>query len=103
MVGRLNIPHAHKAAIEDYGDSIQSSQMELKLASLDASCKGPAIPLLHIIEVRLNARSHWIWCLNSINLLAPIPPTVWKVLGNLLEAEMKSYEDKVVNSSCPLI
>ena len=25
MVGPLNIPHAHKAAIEDYGDSIQSS------------------------------------------------------------------------------
>jgi hypothetical protein len=46
MVGRLNILHAHKAAIEDYGDSIQSSQMESELASLDASGKGPAIPLL---------------------------------------------------------
>ena len=60
MVGRLNIPAAHKAAIEDYGDSIQSSQMEYELASLDASGKGPAIPFLppRTVEVRLNVRSY---------------------------------------------
>jgi hypothetical protein len=105
MVGRLNIPHAHKAAIEDYGDNIQSSQMESELASLDVSGKGPAIPLLppRTVEVRLNSRSHRTWCLNNINLLAPIPPAVWKVWGNLSEAEMKSCEDKAVNSSSPLI
>ena len=78
MVGRLNIPHAHKAAIEDYGDSIQSFQMETEIASLDASGKGPAIPLLPpcTVEVRLNSRSHQTWYLNNINLLVPIPPTV---------------------------
>jgi hypothetical protein len=105
MVGRLNIPHAHKAAIEDYEDSIQSSQMESELASLDASGKGPDIPFLppRTVEVRLNTRSHRTWCLNNINLLAPIPLAVWKVWGNLSEGDMKSCEKKAVNSSSPLI
>jgi hypothetical protein len=105
MVGRLNIPHAHKAAIEDYGDSIQSSQMETELASQEASGKGPAIPFLppRTVEVRLNSRSHRTWCLNNINLLAPIPTAVWKVWANLSEADIKSCEDKALHSSSPLI
>jgi hypothetical protein len=105
MVGRLNIPHAHKVAIEDYGDNIQSSQMESELASLDASGKGPDIPFLppRTVEVRLNTRSHRTWCLNNINLLAPIPLAVWKVWGNLSEGDMKSCEEKAVNNSSPLI
>lgn len=104
MVGRLNIPDAHKAAIEDYGDSIQSSQMELEHASSDASGKGPAIPFLppRTVEVRLNARSHRTWCLNNINLLAPIPAAVWKLWGNLSEGDMKACEDKAINGSSPL-
>lgn len=103
MVGRLNIPDAQKAAIEDYGDSIQSSQMESELASLDASGKGPAIPFLppRTVEVRLNARSHRTWCLNNINLLAPIPPAVWKVWGNLSEVDMKNCEDRALNGIGP--
>ena len=101
MVGRLNIPDTHKAAIEDYRDSIQSSQMESELVLLDAFGKGPTIPFLppHIVEVHSNSRSHRTWCINNINLLAPIPPALWKIWENLLEADMKSYEDKVVNSS----
>ena len=104
MVGRLNIPHAHKAAIEDYGDCIQSSQMETEIASLDASSKGPTIPLLppRTVEVCLNSRSHRTWCLNNINLLAPIPPTMWKVWGNLSDVEMKACEDKAVHGNSPL-
>jgi cellobiose-specific phosphotransferase system component IIA len=104
MVGRLNIPLAHKAVIEDYGDSIQSSQMESELASMDSSGKGPAIPFLpqRTVEVRLNSQSHRTWCLNNINLLAPIPPSVWKVWANLSEADIKTCEDKAANSSSSL-
>ena len=81
MLSKLNIPEAHKAAIEDYGDSIQSSQLESELASLDSTRKGLAIPFVshRIVEIRLNSRSHRTWCLNNINLLAPIPTSVWKI------------------------
>ena len=105
IVERLNILHAHKAAIKDYVDSIQSSQMELELASSDTSGRGPAIPFLppRTMEVWLNSRSHRTWCLNNINLLAPIPPSVWKVWSNLFDADMKAYEDKAIQSSSPLI
>ena len=60
MLSKLNIPEAHKAAIEDYGDSIQSSQLESELASLDSTGKGSAIPFVphRIVEIKLNSRSH---------------------------------------------
>jgi hypothetical protein len=56
ILGRLNIPPAQKAAIEDYGESIQSTQMENELVSQDTAGRGPAIPFLppRIVEVRLN-------------------------------------------------
>lgn len=74
ILGRLNIPEAHKAAIEDYSESIQSSQIEYELASQDTAGKGPAIPLVphRIVEIRLGSRSHRTWCLSNVNLLAPV-------------------------------
>jgi hypothetical protein len=99
MLSKLNIPEAQKAAIEDYGDSIQSSQLESKLASLDAAGKGPAIPFVpyRIVEIRLNSQSHRTWCLSNINLLAPIPTLVWKIWANLTDNDVKACEDKAVN------
>jgi hypothetical protein len=99
MLGKLNIPDFQKAAIEDYGDSIQSSQQESELASLDAVGKGPAIPFMphRVVEIRLNSRSHRTWCLSNINLLALIPTSVWKIWANLTDSEIKTYEDKAIN------
>jgi hypothetical protein len=78
ILGKLNIHDAHKAAIEDYGKCIQSTQMDQELVSLDSSRKGPVILFLppRAIEVRLNNRFHRTWCLSNINLLAPIPTSV---------------------------
>ena len=99
ILGKLNIPHAHQAALEDFGESIQSTQMDQDMVSADSSDKGPAIPFLpqRTVEVRLNARSHRTWCLNNINLLAPIPAYVWKVWENLSKSEVKSCEDKALS------
>jgi hypothetical protein len=101
ILGRLNIPHAHQAALEDFGESIQSTQMDQEMASVESSGKGPAIPFLpqRTVEVRLNARSHRTWCLSNINLLAPIPISVWKIWANLSESEVKSCEDKALSSA----
>jgi hypothetical protein len=101
ILGRLNIPDAQKAAIEDYGECIHSTQMDQELASLDASGKGPAVPFLppRAVEVRLNNRSHRTWCLSNINLLAPVPTSIWKVWANLSEQEVKACEDKALNTA----
>jgi hypothetical protein len=101
ILRRLNIPHAHQDALEDFGESIQSTQMDQEMASVESSGKGPAIPFLpqRTVEVRLNARSHRTWCLNNINLLATIPICVWKIWANLFEPEVKSYEDKAPSSA----
>ena len=85
ILGCLNIPKAHKAAIEDYSDSIQSSQIECELASQETTGKGPAIPLVphRIVEIRLGSRSHRTWCLSNVNLLAPLPASIWRIWANL--------------------
>ena len=100
MVNRLNIPPAEKPTIEDFGECIQNSQMEQDIVSQDAAGKGPAIPFLPArnVEVKLNTRSHRSWCLNNINLLAPIPISVWKIWGNLSDTEVKACEDKTLNA-----
>jgi hypothetical protein len=61
ILGRLNILQAQKAAIEDYSETIQNSQMEQEIASQEnTASKGLAIPFLPpcTVEVRLNSRSH---------------------------------------------
>jgi hypothetical protein len=87
--------------LEDLGEYIQSTQIEQELASIDALGRDPAILLLppRTIEVRLNNRSHRTWCLNNINLLAPIPTSVWKVWANMSEGEIKACEDRALSSA----
>jgi hypothetical protein len=100
ILGRLNILQGQKAAIEDYSETIQTTQMEQEIASQDSTNKGLAIPFLpaRTVEVRLNSRSHRTWCLNNINLLAPIPISVWKVWANLSDGVVKACEDKALNA-----
>ena len=52
-----------------------------EIAFADSAGMGPAISFLpqRTVEVRLNASSHRTWCLNNINLLAPIPISFWKI------------------------
>ena len=101
LVGRLNIPDAETTAIEDYGDGIQSTQVEFEIASLDANAgNGPDIPFTppRTVEWRLNSHLHRSWCLKNINLLAPIPTSVWKIWAHMTEVEIKSCEEKAFAS-----
>ena len=101
LVGCLNIPDAEIAAIEDYGDGIQSTQVEFEIASLDADPgNGPDFPFTppRTVEWRLNSRLHRTWCLKNINLLAPIPTSVWKIWAHMTEVEIKSCEEKAFAS-----
>jgi hypothetical protein len=79
--------------------------MENELLSQETAGRGLAIPFLppRMVEVRLNSWSHRTWCLQNINLLAPIPVSVWKIWANLTEVEIKNCEDKALsmNSSLP--
>jgi hypothetical protein len=105
ILGRLNIPQAHQATIEDYSECIQTTQLDQKLAASDSSGKGPSIPFLpsRIVEVRLNTRSHRTWCLNNINLLAPIPSSIWKIWANLSKSEVKACKEKALSTSSLLV
>lgn len=99
LLDKLNIAPAHKAAIEDFSESISSTQSERDLASLDAIGKGPAIPFLpsRAVEEQLASRSHRTWCLKNINLLAPISIPMWKIWADISDAEATACEEKAIS------
>jgi hypothetical protein len=105
ILGKLNIPQAHQAAIKDYGECIQTTQLDQELAASDSSSKGPLIPFLPpcTVEVRLNTRSYYTWCLNNINLLALIPTSIWKIWANLSESEVKACKEKALSTASQLV
>ena len=99
LLDKLNIAPAHKAAIEDFSESISSTQSERDLASLDTAGKGPAIPFLpsRAVEEQLASRSHRTWCLKNINLLAPISIPMWKIWADISDQEATACEDKALS------
>ena len=46
LLARLNIPVAHKTAIEDFSENIHTTQSKMDTASFEAVRKGPAISFL---------------------------------------------------------
>ena len=105
LVEHLNIPDGETATIEDYSDGMQSIQADFELISSDADAgRDPAIPFIppRTVEVRLNSRSQRSWCLRNINLLAPIPTSVWKVWAHLSDAEVKACDDKALGEESSL-
>ena len=99
LLDKLNIAPAHKAAIEDFLESISSTQSERDLASLDAPGKGLAIPFLpaRAVEEQLAFCSHRTWCLKNINLLAPISIPMWKIWADISDKEATACEEKALS------
>jgi hypothetical protein len=99
LLSRLNIAQAHQAAIEELSESITYTQTEANHAALEASGRGPAIPFLpaRAVEDQLNTKSHRTWCLNNINLMAPITIPMWKIWAYLSDQEVKRCEERALN------
>ena len=99
LLSRLNIAPCHKTAIEDLSESIVNTQSEVTREKLEASGKGPSIPFLppRAVEDLLATRSHRTWCVNNINLLAPITVPMWKMWANMDDKEIKICEDRALN------
>ena len=81
LLSKLKLAPAHKSALDDLSESIHSTYAESARAQLEAIGRGPAIPFLlpRAVEEQLSNRSHRTWCINNINLLAPITTSMWKM------------------------
>lgn len=99
LLSRLKLAPAHKSALEDLSESIQSTQAEAARVQLEATGRGPAIPFLppRAVEEQLSTRSHRTWCINNINLLAPITTSMWKMWAFLSDIDVKRCEDKALS------
>ena len=75
--------------------------MDQELTTAESAGKGPSIPFMppRPVEERLNACSHRTWYLCNINLLAPIPVSVWKIWSNLSDSNVKHWESKALSTA----
>lgn len=101
MFSRMHIDLAHKAALEDFFENLNTTMKERDLASLTASDRGPTVPLIppRTIEDLPPARGHRIWIAGSVNLLAPIPLAVWRFWLNLSIKDVDTCTDHAINAS----
>lgn len=98
LVARLNMAPEHKSAIEEYSDTIQTTQTEKALAALETNRKGNSIPLVpgRAVEEQLAGKHHRMWCLRNINLIAPISTPMYKIFANLTDGEVTACEKRAL-------
>lgn len=101
LIARLSITDMVKCAAEDLRDSITTSQTDRARAVLvnaGANLNIPAVPR-RAVEDQLSLRGQRCWTINNINLLAPIPPAVWRIWCAFTAAEIKACEELAMNGN----
>ena len=90
----INVASAEKAALEDMSSSICTSQCELDTTALEASGKGPVVPLTpaRTVEFLAAQKESRCWTLSNINLMAPITTPMWKTWANMTNWRLSHYK-----------
>lgn len=96
----LALEEAHKAAIEDVHEGFLLSQAEKEQDSFSSSTESLSIPFMppRAVEDLVATRNHRVWTIGNINLLAPIPPHVWRVWAGLKSDELKACIDAALHN-----
>lgn len=84
-----------KAALEDFQESITSSQIEKDQAALIATGKSLAIPFepARAVEETITYKDHRVWAHGNINLLAPVPFAAWRIWAGLSKEEVSACKE----------
>lgn len=90
----MQIDKAHKAALEDFNEAILASQSQNEQATLSRSSDSLSIPFIppRAVEDLVAQRHHRVWTIGNLNVLAPIPISVWRVWANLKPEEIETCE-----------
>ena len=77
----LSVSDAHKAALEDFQESIVTTQIEREQESLVATGRHLAVPFVpqRAIEDQMAAKDHRVWATGNMNSLAPLLPSTWRI------------------------
>lgn len=89
-----------RTIIEELRELIIRTQKQKEEVELIASGKRLAIPFTPpwTLEDMLINCDHRVWQVGNINLLAPIPPFVWRIWGGLQANDMKECKDSAINN-----
>lgn len=90
FLANLTIDDVHKAALEDFQDTIFSTQVEKEQEKLVASGKHLAIPFVphRTVEDLVSAKDHRVWATGNVNSLAPILQSTWRIWAGLSKRDI---------------
>ena len=96
----MDIDPNERTAVEELQEMIICTQKQKEEAELVASGKKLAIPFTppRTVEDMLISCDHRVWQVGNINLLAPIPPFVWRIWSGLQLNDMKECKETIANN-----
>ena len=100
FLNNLSIEQAHKAALEDFQESIMTTQIEKEQELLVASGRFLAIPFVpqRTIEDQVSVKAHRVWATGNVNSLAPILISTWRIWAGMTKAEIEECRNCALNN-----
>ena len=100
FLNNLAIEDAHKAALEDFQESIMTTQIEKEQELLVASGRFVAIPFVpqRTIEDQVSMKAHRVWATGNVNSLAPILISTWRIWAGMTTAEIEECRNCALNN-----
>ena len=95
----LTISDAHKAALEDFQESIVTTQIEREQESLVATGRHLAVPFVpqRSIKDQMTSKDHRVWATGNMNSLAPLLPSTWRIWAGLSKSEMDECKEAALH------
>ena len=95
----MSIDDAHKAALEDFQESIMTTQIEKEQDNLVASGRHLAVPFVpqRAIEDQMLTKDHRVWATGNMNSLAPILPSTWRIWVGLQKSDVDECKEAALH------
>ena len=99
LLAKLKISSAERSALEDFTETLNSSQTEKDKQTLIYT-KGPVVPVKppRCVELLVADHQHRMWAIGNTNLLAPITIPMWKTWAGISENELEHCKKQALNN-----
>ena len=99
LLAKLKISSAERSALEDFTETLSSSQTEKDKQTL-VFTKGPVVPVKppRCVELMVADHQHRMWAIGNTNLLAPITIPMWRTWAGISDSEMEHCKKQALNN-----
>jgi len=100
FLANLCIEDAHKAALEDYQESIMTTQIEKDQELLVSSGRHLSVPFVprRTIEDQVSVKNHRVWATGHINSLAPILHSTWRIWAGMSKQDIDECREAALQN-----